>query len=142
MEIIIIGGCPGEDLSEYVLKNINFGEYNTKKMKDNHEHTKHVYLRFPECFQTHPKDYFDDVLKIAKNCIDNDESLYVTTFSEKVLNAVRIAISESKKEIPAECHQLFNHGEVSISTIDEGGSLSYWQSGVWDAWDDALARLL
>ncbi len=62
MEIIIIGGCPGEDLSEYVLKNINFGEYNTKKMKDNHKHTKHVYLRFPECFQTHPKDYFDDVL--------------------------------------------------------------------------------
>ena len=112
MEIIIIGGCPGEDLSEYVLKNINFGEYNTKKMKDNHEHTKH------------------------------DESLYVTTFSEKILNAVRIAISESKKEIPAECHQLFNHGEISISTIDEGGSLSHWQSGVWDAWDDALARLL
>ena len=141
MEIIVIGGCPKEDLSKYVFENINFGEYNTKLMKDNKEHTPHVYLRFPECSHEHPKTCFDDVLRIANDCINNDESLYVATFSEKVLNAVRVAITKSEKDIAAECHQLYDNGNVCISSIYKDGSLAIWQRGVWDAWDEALERL-
>ena len=68
-------------------------------------------------------------------------SILIITFSDHVLNAVRVAVKKNKFE-NAECIQMLNNGEVVISKILPNGRMTEWVEGIFDIWDGALMELL
>ena len=72
----------------------------------------HPKLHFANMKDFHPSELFERMIKVTNDCIKNNKSLYILTFSDHVLNGVRVAIKENKKEVIAECHQLHDGGEV------------------------------
>lgn len=134
MEIIVIGGTPGEDLERY---------FNEKIKPDRNS----VISLFPEYTLSidrpiHPREILEAVEDEAKKCIKENKSYYLITFCDHALNGVRIAYKNLGGKFFVTCHQVFNGGNAKIATIQKDGRLSCWQKGVWDTWDDALLEIL
>ena len=157
MDIIVIGGQPNEDLVRYLTYYFEMGLNNSlKSLIDKKSHNNvdperkedFTYLCFPErtyneqIIPEHPSELFERMIKVTNDCIKNNKSLYILTFSDHVLNGVRVAIKENKKEVIAECHQLHDGGEVSICPINKEGDMSIWEKDIFDVYDSSLDRLL
>lgn len=154
MEIIVIGGQPNEDLIKYLTNNIEMGMDNSlrslinKKRYNADRKEDFTYLCFPErtsneqIIPEHPSELFKRMISMTNDCIRNNKSFYVLTFSDYVLNGIRVAIKESEKEITAECHQLHDNGEVTICPIDSKGNMTIWEKDAFDVYDTSLDMIL
>lgn len=101
-------------------------------------------LIYPETFAglLHPLNAFNYMKKATTEHIESDKSLYCLTYSEHILNGIRVAIRQYKGDVDAKAIQIKNNGEIVEATIFGSGQLSTWIPGVWDTYDVALLELL
>lgn len=89
-----------------------------------------------------PKEQLQCVVRDAQKWADENTTVF--TFSEHVVNGVRIAVKRrfiGPADVMIEFHP---HGDRSCETIrvDSKGSLSSYPDGFMDAWNVALIQLM
>lgn len=128
MKIVVISGQDKVDLKQYIE--------NIEKVEPSDV------LVFPELSGKHPATLFDYIKDVTKQHINDNISLYCVTYSDHVLNAIRLTIKDYDGNVDAITHQVCNNGNVIEATILKDGKLTQWVDGVWDQWDKALMELL
>lgn len=100
------------------------------------------YYEFPEFANNqHPQELFDFIYNEIKVKIDNDSDIFIVTWSDIVLYAIRVAIAESNKETEVHCFQ-FDTDKMIIADILRNGQMTEWMPGCFDTVDKANLKLL
>lgn len=135
MKIEIVSGQPKAKLNDFF----------TKLLDDNGIYVGDILQRHfminPEYKVANQKVIYEEVRAKVREYIAKDEDLYILTYSDHVLNAVRVEIKSHGLQ-NCKCHQLLNNGTDVCADIDEDGMLSYWVEDIFDVWDNALTELL
>ena len=135
MKLEIISGQQNVEINTIfsnMLKENNICERNTS---GNH------YLIYPELELHHPKKILHTVRKIVKDHIESDSDLYILTYSDHVLNAVRLEV-KAHNFSGSRCHQIVENNIDICAKIDEEGRLDVWATDIFDVWDQELLELL
>lgn len=131
MKINVFGATPSGTAQDKMRQSFN------KLTKEE----KGEVITFPERYYLHPKSLDRMIRDNIHKCIMKNENMTLLTYSEYALNAVRIFILKSDLEIDAKVYQ-YTDDKESIADINKSGNLSYWESGVYDFYDDQLDELL
>lgn len=98
-------------------------------------------MRYPEHKIAHQTATLNYVRSIVAKYIKEKKDLYILTYSDHVLNGVRLEVKKHGFS-GAVCHQIMDDGEDICADIDDEGHLSVWADGVFDTWENALTELL
>lgn len=134
MKLEIISGQPNVDTKEKFLKILSENGISYEKDKKN-------FLYLPELEEVQPKLLYDFVREKTKESIETNNDLFILTYSDHVLNGVRVEIKNHKFE-NGKCHQYLKNGEDICATISNDGRLDIWVEDIFDVWDKALTELL
>lgn len=99
----------------------------------------------PEKEYEHPKELYETVKNCTLECIRRNQSIYILTYSELVLYAVRVAIKQSGYNDIAKVHQLIrtDEGVTDVcADINSMGRLDNWAKDVFDIYEQAMMELL
>lgn len=96
---------------------------------------------FPEYEKMHPKKLYKKIRKITKQHIEENADLFILTYSELALYAVRTEIRRHQFE-GAVCHQILNDGTDMIADISKNGYFTVWAEDVLDVLDMAMIKLV
>lgn len=88
-------------------------------------------IEFPETEICHSYDLCEHIMKIVQDHVDIDKGLIIVTYSEVVLDAVRLWVARNKFE-DAECVNLLSDGNLINVPIDENGEMKEWIDGIFD----------
>ena len=88
-------------------------------------------IKFPETEICHSYDLCEHIMEIVKNHDDINKDLTIVTYSEIVLDAVRLWVARNKFE-DAECVNVLSDGNIINVPIDENGDMKEWIGGVFD----------
>lgn len=80
-------------------------------------------------------------MEIVHEYYDKDKDLIIVTYSEIVLDAVRLWVARNKFE-DAECVNVLSDGNIINVPIDENGDMKEWIDGVFDIKRIILRELL
>lgn len=123
MRIRVITGQQGIDILE-----------STKEFKGD-------IIKFPETEICHSYDLCEHIMQIVQDHFDIDKCLIIVTYSEVVLDAVRLWVARNKFE-DAECVNVLSDGNIINVPIDENGDMKEWIDGVFDIKRIILRELL
>lgn len=133
MKLIVITGQEGAD-ADGLLRQV---------IADNgYSYSEAPRMVFPERSNLlyHPRSLYNNVRKVVREHIDNDEGLFVVTFSDYTMYGVRAEIRQAGFE-GAMLYQAESGGGFVISEIDSNGKCRYI-NGVFDVLRDALNEVL
>ena len=142
MKLEIVSGQPKlgildlEDKFRDILKQNNLHEEGIYIV----DSEKHI-MCFPETQVLHPKTLYDSIKKRVREHIESDKDLFILTYSEIVLNAVRVEIKNYEYE-GGKCHQFLNDGTHTCTLIDKNGRMDYYQEDIFDVIDHSLIEIL
>ena len=88
-------------------------------------------IEFPETEICHSYDLCEHIMEIVHEYYDKDKDLIIVTYSEIVLDAVRLWVARNKFE-DAECVNVLSDGNLINVPIDENGEMKEWIDGVFD----------
>lgn len=88
-------------------------------------------IKFPETEICHSYDLCEHITQIVQDHFDIDKCLIIVTYSEVVLDAVRLWVARNKFE-DAECINVLSDGNIINVPIDENGDMKEWIGGVFD----------
>lgn len=88
-------------------------------------------IKFPETEICHSYDLCEHIMQIVQDYFDIDKCLIIVTYSEVVLDAVRLWVARNKFE-DAECVNVLSDGNIINVPIDENGDMEEWIGGVFD----------
>ena len=77
-------------------------------------------IKFPETEICHSYDLCEHIMQIVQDYFDIDKCLIIVTYSEVVLDAVRLWVARNKFE-DAECINVLSDGNIINVPIDENG---------------------
>lgn len=107
MNIKIITGQQGSDLLHYANK---------------YDGTK---VEFPEVNICHSYDLCENVMEITQEYYDRDIDLIIVTYSEIVLDSIRLWVARNKFS-NAECINVLSDGNYINVPINENGEMDRW----------------
>lgn len=133
MRLIIVTGQEGSDVENLFRRTISEHKYT---YDDAHK------MVFPEksSLLHHPNSLYNNSRRVVKEHIENDEDLFILTFSDYVMYGILVEIKNYGYE-DAVIHQLKINGEDVVSKIKSCGRYEYVE-GVFDVIDKALDELL
>lgn len=126
MRLIIVTGQDGSDVENLFCRIISEHKYT---YDDAHK------MVFPD-----PNSLYNNSRRIVKEHIENDEDLFILTFSDYVMYGILVEIKNHGYE-DAVIHQLKINGEDVVSKIKSCGRYEYIE-GVFDVIDKAFDELL
>ena len=88
-------------------------------------------LEFPEVTPCHSYDLCEKILSLVHEYYEKDKNLIIVTYSEVVLDAVRLWVARNSFEY-AECVNVLSDGNVINVAIDKNGEMEEWIDGVFD----------
>ena len=88
----------------------------------------------------HPNSLYNNSRRVVKEHIENDEDLFILTFSDYVMYGILVEVKNHGYE-DAVIHQLKINGEDAVSKIQSCGRYEYVE-GIFDVIDKALDELL
>ena len=97
-------------------------------------------IEFPESEICHTYDLCEHVMRIVQDNFETDSDVDIVTYSEVVLNAVRLWVARNKFE-GAECVNILSDGNCINVQIDENGEMETWVNGVFDVKQVILKEL-
>lgn len=100
-----------------------------------------VWWFLPERIFYHSLLQYEESIKLVEKCLKEDKDLFVYTYSEHILNGIRVSIKRNKIE-GAKCHQFMNDGSEICAEILKNGSVTAWVDNVFNVSDKALIELL
>jgi predicted ATPase len=98
-------------------------------------------LSYPEHKIAHQTATLNYIRGVVDKCITENRDLFILTYSDHILNGIRLEIKKHQFE-GAVCHQILDNGEDYRAVIDKDGHMSCWANDVFDTWDIALTELL
>lgn len=122
MEIVIITGQRNGNLSV-------IGDY------------KHIRY-FPEQITLHPYKLSEKILKLCDIYFKANEDLVIVTYSEIVLDSVRLWGARTGHCDILKCINCMDNGEIRTSGFNEYGEMESWEEGVFDIKRAILKELL
>lgn len=124
---------------------INIDDFFTGLLKQNNIDVEDLeqkhYLIYPERKIYHPKKLYDTIRKIVREHIELNSDMFILTYSDHVLNAVRVEIKNHNYE-GGKCHQILNSGDDICADITNKGGLTRWANDIFDVWEKALIDLI
>lgn len=133
MKIEIMSGQPAIDLNEYFHNLLTENGYN--------EDTQLNVMMYPERCVYQPKELYDSVKAKVEETFKHHKDLFILTYSDHVLNAVRVVI-KNHGFLNGKVHQITKDGKDVIANISSNGKLDVWLNDVFDVWDQALDMLI
>ena len=99
-------------------------------------------IEFPETEICHSYDLCEHVMQIVQEHVDRDKdkNLIIVTYSEIVLDAVRLWVARNKFE-NAECVNILSDGNCVNILINKNGEMEKWIDGVFDIKNIILKEL-
>lgn len=88
-------------------------------------------IKFPETKTCHSYDLCEHVMRIVQDHFESDSDVDIVTYSEVVLDAVRLWVARNKFE-GAECINVLLDGNCINVQIDENGEMETWVNGIFD----------
>lgn len=88
-------------------------------------------IKFPETKTCHSYDLCEHVMRIVQDHFESDSDVDIVTYSEVVLDAVRLWVARNKFE-GAECINVLLDGNCINVSIDKYGEMETWVNGVFD----------
>lgn len=88
-------------------------------------------ITFPETQNCHSYDLCEDIIKTVQEFYEVNEDLIIITYSEVVLDSVRLWVARNSFEY-AECVNVLSDGNIINVPIDKNGEMEKWISGVFD----------
>ena len=104
----------------------------------NYEHVKY----FPEQNTLHPYRLSERILELCDMYFKANKDLVITTYSEVVLDSVRLWGARTGNYNILKCITCMDNGEVHTSTFNEYGEMNTWEHGVFDIKEAILKELL
>lgn len=96
-------------------------------------------IEFPETQICHAYDLCENVMETIQKHFDNNEDLVILTYSEVVVDAVRLWVARNKF-LYAQCNNVLTDDTVQVSPIDEYGEMD-WIIGIFDVKQIILKEL-
>lgn len=87
---------------------------------------------YPEAKEIHPYNLADNILELCEKHYNENKDLIIVTYSEIVLDAVRLWGARTKHCDILECVNVLNNGEIHIAKFNEFGEMEFWENGVFD----------
>ena len=97
-------------------------------------------IEFPETEICHSYDLCEHVMQTVQEHVDRDINLIIVTYSEIVLDAVRLWVARNKFE-NAECVNILSDGNYINIPINKNGEMEKWIEGVFDIKNIILREL-
>ena len=97
-------------------------------------------IEFPESEIYHAYDLCEHVMRIVQDNFEADSDVDIVTYSEVVLDAVRLWVARNKFE-GAECINVLSDGNCINAPIDKYGEMETWVNGVFDVKQVILREL-
>lgn len=97
-------------------------------------------LLFPETINYHSYNLCKDVMETVQEFYDENRDLAIVTYSEVVLDAVRLWVARNKFS-GAECVNILTDGNFINVPINENGEMETWVDGVFDIKTKILREL-
>lgn len=88
-------------------------------------------VKFPESKICHSYDLCEYVMELADEYYEKGEDLLICTWSEVVLDAVRLWVARRAFE-NAVCVNVLSNGETKVVPIRKNGEMDEWVNGVFD----------
>lgn len=135
MKIEIVSGQPGANINDFFTQLLDKNGIYVGDIKQEH------FMIYPENVVANQKVVFEKVRAKVRDYIEKGKDLYILTYSDHVLNAVRVEIKKNHLE-GCKCHQILSDGRDVCAEIDDEGMLTHWVDDIFDVWDKALTELL
>lgn len=97
-------------------------------------------IKFPETEICHSYDLCEHVMQAVQKCFESDFDVDIVTYSEVVLDAVRLWVARNKFE-GAECVNILSDRNCINVQIDENGEMETWVNGIFDVKQVILKEL-
>lgn len=88
-------------------------------------------IKFPETKILHSYDLSEYVMNMIQNYYKKDKDINVITYSEVVLDSIRLWIARNNFK-NAKCINILSTGEIIEVPISEYGEMEEWITGVFD----------
>lgn len=88
-------------------------------------------ITFPETRNCHSYDLCEYIMETVQEFYEEDRNLIIITYSEVVLDAVRLWTARNKFN-GTECVNVLSDGNIVNVSIDENGEMKEWIDGVFD----------
>ena len=97
-------------------------------------------ILFPETEICHSYDLCEHVMQVVQKYFETDSDVNIVTYSEVVLDAIRLWVARNKFE-NAECVNVLLDGNCINTSIDKYGEMETWVNGVFDVKQVILREL-
>ena len=87
---------------------------------------------YPEAKEIHPYNLADNIVELCAKHYNENKDLIIVTYSEIVLDAVRLWGARTKHCDILECVNVLNNDEINIAKFNEFGEMDFWEDGVFD----------
>ena len=114
------------------------GQRNGSFIAGDYEHVKY----FPERDTLHPYKLSESILKLCDTYFKANEDLIITTYSEIVLDSVRLWGARTGHCDILKCISCMDNGEIRTSGFNEYGEMESWEEGIFDIKRVILKELL
>ena len=104
----------------------------------NYEHVKY----FPEQDILHPYKLSERILELCDIYSKANEDLVIVTYSEIVLDSVRLWGARTGHCDILKCINCMDNGEIRTSGFNEYGEMDVWENGIFDIKKVILKELL
>lgn len=133
MKIELMSGQPDVEINNKFAELLQQNGYNITN-------TEHVMI-YPELELKQQKIVYDTVRQQIAFHINQQKDIFILTYSDHVLNALRLEIKRHEFK-GAKVHQILNDGTDVITNISNDGKLDVWCEDIFDVWDKALDELV
>ena len=103
-----------------------------------YEHVKY----FPEEKTLHPYKLSKKILELCDMYFKANKDLAIVTYSEIVLDSIRLWGARTKHCDIVECINVLDNGETHIAKLNKFGGMDFWEDGVFDIKSVILKELL
>lgn len=133
MKLELISGQPNVDLKDKFREILKQNGISDGDLEQNN------FMIYPELNIRQPKMLYDSIRERVHN--DSDKDLFILSYSDHVLNAIRVEIKKHNF-VGGKVHQFTEDGGDLCADITEDGRLTIWADDIFDVWDKALTELL
>lgn len=135
MKLELMSGQPGAKLNTKFSELLKLNGYYDGDLEQKN------FMIFPELELRQQKVIYDVVRERIRKHLETNNDLFILTYSDHVLNALRMEVKIHNFE-GAKIHQLTKDGDDIVASISKDGRMDIWVDDIFDVWDRALGELV
>lgn len=135
MKLELMSGQPGVELNTKFSELLKLNGYYDGDLEQKN------FMIFPELELRQQKIIYDVVRERIRKHLETNNDLFILTYSDHVLNALRMEVKIHNFE-GVKIHQLIKDGDDIVASISKEGRMDIWVDDIFDVWDRALGELV